>query len=161
MSAPAEQRSFDDHKGLTEAVIAALAQCRQDLFLVDRDLRDWPFERPEVDQALAETLRRGACLRLLITDTTCLERRGTRFMRTRRTFDQRVHCRRPPELLRLDWSALVVDRRHLIRRAPGKQVRGHWLLNASARAQTMLQDLEAAWEQSETCLPSTVLGLAR
>ena len=157
----AEHIAFDDRAGFHAAVLRALACCRHEIVIIDRDLRAWPFETPEGDRALADALRRGARLRLLLGSTDWIERHGTRFMRTRRAFDSRVDCRRLPATLRLDDSALLGDRQHSVRRTPGERFRGRGVIASPSQVEQLASRLDAAWDECESCLPSTVLGLTR
>lgn len=157
----AEDFEFDGREAFHEAVRRVLAACRHDVLLADPDLQDWPFESAAGEGALAAALRRGARLRLLLANPAWLERHGARFMRTRRTFDGRVECRLVAPTLRLAECVLVGDRQHLVRRTPGERIRGRCVIASPARVEPFVPRLDAAWDESAPCLPSTVLGLAR
>jgi hypothetical protein len=157
----AEDYEFDGREAFHAAVRRALEGCRHEIVLLDRDLQDWPFESAEGEHALAEALRNGARLRLLLGSTAWLERHGSRFLRTRRRFDGRVECRLVPPTLRLDDGLMLGDRQHMVRRLPGERIHGRCVLASPSRVEPFGPRLDAAWEECEPCLPSTVLGLAR
>ena len=156
-----EDFSFEDRAGFHAAVLHALAACRHEVMLVDPDLRAWPFESAPGERALQDALRRGVRFRVLLGDTGWVERQSTRFMRTRRNHDAAIACRRLPPGLRLDDSVLLGDRQHLLRRAHPDGYRGRCIIASPSQVEAMRQRLDAAWDESETALPSTVLGLAR
>ncbi|GAA4410408.1 hypothetical protein [Quisquiliibacterium transsilvanicum] len=157
----AEHILLEGREAFGDALLKVLACCRREIMLVDRDLQAWPFETPENDRALVAALRRGARLRVLVADAAWLERHGTRFMRTRRVFDGRIECRRLSPALRVDESALLGDRQHLLRRLPGERLRGRCAIASPTEAEPLAARLDAAWEECDPCLPSTVLGLMR
>lgn len=152
-------RSFDDRAGFDGAVKESLALARKSIAIVDRDLQRWPFETLDGDTALRDALRRGARLRLLVADPTWLDRHGTRFMRIRRDFSDRVECRTFPATLRIDESAIVVDARHVARRPHQDAAKSLCANDDPAAALPVLGRFDAAWDESVPCLPASTLGL--
>lgn len=154
-----EHIPFDDRDGFAAAILQALQNARKSIAIVDRDLQGWPFESVEGDTALRAALRHGARLRLLLAQPTWLERNGTRFMRTRRDFAEWVECRTFPASLRIVESAIVIDGRNLVRRAHYDTFRGLCVLESPAAAEPVRGRIDAAWDESEPCLPASTLGL--
>ena len=151
--------AFDDRAAFRAAVLQVLRSARESLLLVDRDFSGWPIESVEGEAALREALRAGVQLRLLVLDPEWLARHGARFARLRRTYGDRIECRAVPESLRVSDSLLVADRRHAVRRVPPESMRGWVLAEMPAEAAAAAERPEAAWEESEPCLPATTLGL--
>lgn len=159
MNASAEHLPFDDRAGFTAAVLQVLRAAHKSIDIVDRDLQAWAFETLEADTLLRAALRQGARLRVLVGQPGWLERHGTRFMRTRRDFSERVECRAFPASLRIVESAIVVDDRHLARRAHFETFTGVCVLDGPLTAKPVRERFDAAWDESEPCLPATTLGL--
>jgi len=155
----AEHFTFDDRAGFSAAVLRVLPLCRHAIALVDPDLSDWPFEQRDTADALRAALLRGARLRLLLADPDWLERRGTRFMRLRREHAARIECRAMPTTLHVTESALVADGQHLVRRVFHEGFRGAASIASPSAAEPVRERFDAAWDESEPCLPATVLGL--
>lgn len=159
MTTPAEHLPFDDRAGFSAAVLRVLQSARKHIEIVDRDLQAWPLETLDGDTVLRAALRQGAKLRVLVGLTAWLERNGTRFMRLQRDFSDRVECRSFPASLRIQESAIVVDGRHLVRRAHDDTFDGLCVLDGPLTAKPVRERFDAAWDESEPCLPPTTLGL--
>lgn len=155
------QTGFEDRAGFHAAVLQALDCCRRSIMVADRDLSGWPFESAAGEAALRAALHRGARMRVLLHDCGWLERHGSRFMRVRRAAADRIECRLLPDTLRIDDCALLGDRQHLVHRAHPDTLAGRCAIAMPALLENLQARLEAAWEESAPCLPSTILGLAR
>lgn len=158
-STPTGSTAFDDRAGFHAAILRLMREARSSLLMVDRDFADWPLESIEGEAVLREALRGGVRLRMLVRDPDWLARHGARFARLRRAWSDRIECRRLPETLRIFESLAVADRRHAVLRRPPERLRGLAMFDAPAQALAAAERPEAAWEESEPCLPPTTLGL--
>jgi len=140
-------------------VLRVLQQSRHAVTLVDRTFEDWPLESAAGEQALHALLRRGAKLRLLVTDADWLARHGSRFARLRREFAAQIECREIPASLRVDESAVVGDRQHLARRSHSDAYQGRGVLASPSEAEPVADRYQAVWDESTPCLAATTLGL--
>lgn len=158
MSEP-QHTDFDDRAGFAAAVMKVLTLARRSIDIVDRNLQDWPLETRDGDDALLSALRRGVRMRLLVGEPERVARDGARLMRARRHFSARVECRCFPEWLRVVESALVVDGEHVVRRAHFDTLKGTCVIGSPPAAVPVRERIDAAWGESEPCLPASTLGL--
>jgi len=151
---------FRSRGEFVEAILAALAGCRAELTLADRDFSDWPLESPQGVELLARVAAAPhARIRVLVADPDWLERRAPRFVALRRRHAAAIQCRRIPPALANGEGVLIADRLHLVRRARATLFRGRLSLADPAAAEPMAARYDALWDESEPCLPAAPLGL--
>jgi len=156
---PSKSSPFDGREAFHAAVIEALDASRRAITMVDHDFSSWPLESAAGERALRDALRRGATLRLLVSERGWLERHGSRFLRLRREQAHRVECRQIPPNLRVDESALVADGQHLVRRARWDRFAGHLAIATPSEVEPLVERYDSVWDESEPCLAATTLGL--
>ena len=142
------------------ATVELIGRTRQSLRLVDRDLSDWALEAPAAIAALERVLlSAGASLQIVVQCSDYLERDAPRLIALRRRFSDRVVVRLAPPALPVTEGLLVGDTSHVLRRASPEAYRGRLELAAPVSSEQWRRKFEALWDECETDLPPTMLGL--
>lgn len=156
-----EQR-FDTFREYSTAIRRALEAAAGELCVFDPDLAHTELESSE-SVALIERLlvaTRGALLRVVLHDTTCLETRCPRLLRLMESFSHSFEVRQSPDDLRnLTECYLLTGNDTGVVRFHRDWPRGKWFVANPDEARTWLSRFKQLWECSTPATSATRLGL--
>lgn len=161
MNAPASQ-TFASEADYRAAIDATLAAARREIRVFDQDLVRMDLEDPIRIAPLTQFLSgdRDRCLRIVLHDTTHLERHSPRLIALFQRFAHAVQLRRTPDHLReLADCWLLADEIRGAIRFHASQARGKLVTDDRNEIHPWWQRFDELWEASVTCSIGTATGL--
>lgn len=144
------------------AIDRLLALATRSLWLFDRDLSRFGFERPQRIAELARLLRTGAQARaeFIVQDAGPLQRQQPRLLALLARETQRFSVvEAPPHLAAVAESLLIVDGRHALVRFHQQQPRARLIIDAPQDCAPWLQRFADLRSEGGTPLSAITLGL--
>jgi hypothetical protein len=153
---------FDSEAGFRAAIDLTLAAARREIRIFDHDLVRTGIEDAAHVALLGRFLAAGSHrrLRIVLHDTTSLERRSPRLLALIRQHHSAIEVRKAPEHLRqLTDCWVLADQDHGALRFHADHPRGKLIAAWPAEIGPWWQRFDELWEASEPCSPGAVTGL--
>jgi hypothetical protein len=158
---PSLELSITSRDQYHHAIKQLLTEATETVAWVDGDFSDVGLASIETTGLLKQFLRdsRRRRLRLMMAEDQFLAGHAPRFTKLLELHSEQIECRRLQTGQWQGQSILLVDGIHLLTRAQPLQWRGHFALDAVARAEQLAAKFDFLWHESGPCLPPTTLGL--
>lgn len=148
-----EPLHLDTAQAHRAAVLHMARQATHSLCIHTRDLDPAVYDSAELDEAIAQLVRRSrhAQVRILVQDTSGAVRDGHGLLRLAQHLSSKVNIRLPgPDHQGYNGAFLVADVSGYIRRPVADLYTGVAVFKDAFEARQLLQYFEGAWERAET-----------